>query len=39
VIAVVSAKRWKGDSEKELFERQIVAANKVVLSFVDEVGQ
>ena len=32
VIVVVSAKRWKGEAGKELFERQIVAANKVVVS-------
>jgi hypothetical protein len=38
VIAVVSAKRWKVDSEKELFWRQVVSANKLLLSFVDEAG-
>lgn len=39
MIAVVSAKRWAEDSLKPLFERQIAAANQVLVSFVDQVGE
>jgi G3E family GTPase len=39
VISVVSARRWAEDSVKPLFERQVAAANRVVVSFVDQVGE
>jgi G3E family GTPase len=38
VVAVVSAKRWKTDAVAPLFERQVAASNKILVSFVDEVG-
>ena len=39
VIAVVSAKRWEEDCNKPLFEKQIAAANHVLVSFVDQVDE
>ena len=38
VIAVVSAERWEKDRKKEMFERQICSANKVLISHVDVQG-
>ena len=38
VIGVVSAKRWRQDSGA-LFERQVAASNKVVVSFVDQIDE
>ena len=39
VITVVSARKWTEIRENPLFQKQVVFANKVIVSFVDVVGE
>ena len=39
VIAVVSARKWTEIRELPLLEKQIIFANKAIVSFVDTMGE
>jgi len=38
VIAVVSARKWDDNADKNMFEKQIAFANKILVTFVDKVS-